>query len=230
MEETTQLSISGWMDTQNVVPPDRGRPASLKKEGNSDAGYHMHKPRCYAQGNKPVTKAQTLHDFTLSLLFCHEVVSDSATPWTVVRRAPLSMGLPRPSILGWVAISFSRGSSHTRDQTHVPYISRSILYHWAHYWNLKKKKKKINRWVPASPHTFLRPSSSSSARGPDWSFSRGLTKGEACLVSGLRLGDRMALVGAVPPCELMDSSERWGLPVREPVWGWEVLKKKKKKT
>ena len=96
---------------------------------------------------------------------------------------------------------------------------------------LKKKKtnQKTNRWAPARPHTFLRPSSSSSARGPAWSFSRGLTKGDACLVSGLRLGDRMALVGTVPPCELMDSSERWGLPVREPVWGWEVLKEKKKK-
>ena len=135
MEETTQLSISGWMDTQNVVPPDYGRPASLKKEGNSDVGYNMHKPWCYAQGNKPVTKAQTLPDSTLLLLFCHEVVSDSATPWTIVHRAPLSMGLPKPSILGWVAISFSRGLSYTRDQTRVPCISRWILYHWA-TWGL----------------------------------------------------------------------------------------------
>ena len=121
-------SVGGWIHKLRY-PPDRGRPASLKKEGNSDAGYNMNKPRCYAQGNKPVTKAQTLHDSTLSLLFCHEVVSDSVTPWTVVRRALLHMGFPRPSILGWVAISFSRGSSHTRDQTRVPCISRWILYH-----------------------------------------------------------------------------------------------------
>lgn len=74
---------------------------------------------------------------------------------------------------------------------------------------------------------FLRPSSSSSVRGHAWSFSSGLTKGEDCLVSGLRLGDKITLAGTAPPWELMDSSERWGLPVREPIWGWEVLKKKK---
>ena len=33
------------------------------------------------------------------------------TPWTVAHQAPLSLGLPRPSTLGWVATSFSRGSS-----------------------------------------------------------------------------------------------------------------------
>ena len=34
-------------------------------------------------------------------------------------------------ILGWVAISFSRGSSQPRDQTHISYvscISRQVLY------------------------------------------------------------------------------------------------------
>lgn len=56
--------------------------------------------------------------------------------------------------------------------------------------------------------TFLRPSSSSSVRGHGWSFSSGLTKGEACLVSGLRLGDKITLAGTAAPCELMDSSER----------------------
>lgn len=86
-----------------------------------------------------------------------------------------------------------------------------------------------NKKITRCPHTFLRPSSSSSVRGHGWSFSSGLTKGEACLVSGLRLGDRITLAGTAPPCELMDSSERWGLPVREPVWGWEVLKRKEKK-
>ena len=121
-------SGGGWIH-KLWYPPDHGRPASLKKEGNSDAGYNMHKPRCSAQGNKPITKAQTLHDSTLSLLFCHEVVSDSATPWTIVCRAPLSMGFPRLSVLGWVAISFSRGSSQIRDQTRVLCISRWILYH-----------------------------------------------------------------------------------------------------
>ena len=36
-------------------------------------------------------------------------------------------------ILEWVAISFSRGSSWTRDRTHVSCISRQILYLWGLY-------------------------------------------------------------------------------------------------
>lgn len=62
--------------------------------------------------------------------------------------------------------------------------------------------------LPPQICTFRRPSSSSSVLGHAWSFRSGLTKGEACLVSGLRLGDKVALVGATPPCEVTDSSER----------------------
>ena len=43
-------------------------------------------------------------------------------------------GISQATILQWVAISFSRGSSLPRDQTHVSCIScigRQILYHWA---------------------------------------------------------------------------------------------------
>ena len=35
--------------------------------------------------------------------------------WTVVRQAPLSMGIFQARFLEWVAISFSRESSHPRD-------------------------------------------------------------------------------------------------------------------
>jgi len=35
------------------------------------------------------------------------------------------------AILVWVAISFFRGSSWPRDQTHISCINRQILYHWA---------------------------------------------------------------------------------------------------
>ena len=34
-------------------------------------------------------------------------------------------------ILEWVTISFSRGSSWLKDQTHVSCIGRRVLYHWA---------------------------------------------------------------------------------------------------
>ena len=54
-----------------------------------------------------------------------------ATPWTVARQAPLSMGFFQARILQWVAISFSRGSSQPRDRTCGSRIGRQILYHWA---------------------------------------------------------------------------------------------------
>ena len=38
-------------------------------------------------------------------------------------------GISQARILWWVAISFSRGSSQSREQTHVS--CRQILYHWA---------------------------------------------------------------------------------------------------
>ena len=38
------------------------------------------------------------------------------TPWTVACQAPLSMGSSQARTLEWVANSFSRGSSQTRDQ------------------------------------------------------------------------------------------------------------------
>ena len=47
------------------------------------------------------------------------VVTESATPWTAALQAPLSMGILQARILEWVAIPFSRGSSRTRDQTHI---------------------------------------------------------------------------------------------------------------
>ena len=40
-------------------------------------------------------------------------------------------GVHLAGILEWVAISFSRGSSRTRDRTCMPYIGRLILYPWA---------------------------------------------------------------------------------------------------
>ena len=40
-------------------------------------------------------------------------------------------GITQARILEWVAISFSRGSSWPRDQTHISCTSRWTLYHWA---------------------------------------------------------------------------------------------------
>ena len=45
-----------------------------------------------------------------------------ATPWTVACQAPLSMGFPT-RILEWIPISFSRGSSRPKYQSHVSRIA-----------------------------------------------------------------------------------------------------------
>ena len=42
------------------------------------------------------------------------VTSDFATPWTVARQDPLSMGIRQARILEWVAISSYRGASPTQ--------------------------------------------------------------------------------------------------------------------
>ena len=42
-----------------------------------------------------------------------------ATPWTVVYQALHLWDFPGKSVLVWVAISFSRGSSQPRDRTRV---------------------------------------------------------------------------------------------------------------
>jgi len=57
---------------------------------------------------------------------CHSVMSNSATPWSITHQAPLSMGFFQ-TILEWVAMSSSRGSSQPKDQTHVSYIGRCVL-------------------------------------------------------------------------------------------------------
>ena len=42
------------------------------------------------------------------------VVSDSATPWTVARQTPLSMGILQARILEWLTMPSSRASSQPR--------------------------------------------------------------------------------------------------------------------
>ena len=47
----------------------------------------------------------------------------SVTPWTVARRAPLSMAILQAVLLEQVAMPSSRTSSQTRDQTQVSHIA-----------------------------------------------------------------------------------------------------------
>ena len=58
-----------------------------------------------------------------------------ATPWTLARQAPLSMGILQARILEGVAMPSSRGSSWPRNWTCGSYvfcIGRWVLYHQCH--------------------------------------------------------------------------------------------------
>ena len=69
---------------------------------------------------KPSVRILLAH--TVLYVLCtlsRSVVSDSVTPWTTAHQAPPSMGIPQARTLGWLAISFSRGSSRPWDQTRV---------------------------------------------------------------------------------------------------------------
>ena len=78
---------------------------------------------CYASPSvTQVVTCSSLNSGSLAnipLLLCpvhsHSVVSDSVTPWTVARQAPLSRGIVQARILEWVAMPSSRGSSQPRD-------------------------------------------------------------------------------------------------------------------
>ena len=59
------------------------------------------------------------------------LVQPFATPWTVARQAPLSMGILQARILEWVSMSSSRGSSQLRDQTQVSQIMGGFFTIWA---------------------------------------------------------------------------------------------------
>ena len=47
-------------------------------------------------------------------------------------------GISQARVLEWVAIPFFRGSSQPQDRTHVSWIGRQILYHWA-TWEAPQK-------------------------------------------------------------------------------------------
>ena len=75
-----------------------------------------------------------------------------ATLWTYSAPGFSVHGISQVGILEWIAISSSRASSRSRDQTHVSCIScisRWILYHEHHLespW-LKGNESLLNNWL-----------------------------------------------------------------------------------
>ena len=58
------------------------------------------------------------------LLHCVQIF---ANLWTVARQSRLSMAVLQACILEWIAMPSSRGSSQTRDQTHVSCIAGELF-------------------------------------------------------------------------------------------------------
>ena len=68
---------------------------------------------------------------SLCAVLSHSVVSNSVTPWTIARQAPLSMGILQAKVLEWVTVPSSRGSSQPRDRTQVSLIAGRFFTVWA---------------------------------------------------------------------------------------------------
>ena len=62
-------------------------------------------------------------------------------------------GISQARILEWVAISFSRGSSHPRDRTCVSHTGRHVLYHWTTCKALLMLVAKAN-WPHLRPFSY----------------------------------------------------------------------------
>ena len=68
----------------------------------------------------------------LSTILNLPVVSDSLQPpWTAAHQVPLSVGILQASILEWVAIPSSRGSSQPRDWAKASCITGGFFTAWA---------------------------------------------------------------------------------------------------
>ena len=92
--------------------------STLKSKGRSPEGHEK-------------SHRRTSWD-TASLFLCAYVLShvNCATPQATAYKTPLSTWFSRQECWSG-AISFSRGSSRPRDQTHVSCTGRQVLYHWA---------------------------------------------------------------------------------------------------
>ena len=82
-----------------------------------------------------------------SLTLCNPI--DFSPPGTSVH------GILQERILEWVAISFSRGSSRPRDQTHISCTGRQILYHWA-TWEAPHSMHTPSKSAYGTGHSDLR--------------------------------------------------------------------------
>ena len=160
--EAAQMSISRWMNKQNVVYAYHRMLFILRRKWNSNTSYNLGEPGKHTKWNNPDREE---HDFTyISVQFSHSVVSNSLQPHGLqhlymclhmpvlckvtsklsptlcdpMNCSPQSSsvhGILQARKLEWVTVPSFRGSSWIRDWTHISYlscISRQVLYHLHH--------------------------------------------------------------------------------------------------
>ena len=114
------------------------------------------------------------------MLSCFSCVPFFATPWTIARQAPLSLGCLQARTLELAAVSSSKGSSQPRDRSFVSYVSHMgrlffiTSASWEAWPGIKPRPSAVR--VP-SPTTgppgnplppFSRLSGDHCADGPHW--------------------------------------------------------------
>ena len=88
---------------------------------------------------RQVSNWMRVDDFSESVCWLFSSVQLFVTPWTVARQAPLVHGILQARILEWVAISFSRESSRSRNQAWVSCIAGRFFTVWA--------TREASRWL-----------------------------------------------------------------------------------
>ena len=103
----------------------------LKNSMDREAWWTIEKPGGPGRKESDTTEWLSTRHKT-QLLISHSVMSNSlATPWTVVRQAPLSMAFLRQEYWSGLPFSFSRGSFWPRDRTRVSRIVGRCFTVWA---------------------------------------------------------------------------------------------------
>ena len=124
-------SLAQKLGVLTIGPPGKSRTSIFPADIHVPGSNLRKKGRAHTRGHSPCGPHSISGMFTWLLRVSHSVMSDSVTPWTVAYQAPLSMGILQATILEWLALPSSRGSSQVRDQTQVFRIAGEFFTIWA---------------------------------------------------------------------------------------------------
>ena len=130
------IESDGKRQHVNEKQAEAQRTRLSKQKCVSDSDSSPREPCDKKTPARPVTHSKSSEmKFMMDLRHCKSIswsaMSESLQPMD--NRPPGSSihGISQARILEWVPISFSKGSSQSRDQTNVSCTGRQILYHWA---------------------------------------------------------------------------------------------------